>query len=107
THEAGRVAFELGPAAEKWAEKIRSPKSLLDKLGVKAEHRVSVIGIADEEFLAQLAARVPALTSGKLAKRSDIVFLGAEASNDLRRIERAVAAIVPDGAIWVVHPKGK
>lgn len=107
THAAGRAAFELGPAAEKWAEKIRSPKSLLDKLGVKAEHRVSVVGISDDEFLAQLEQRVPAVVTGKLAKQSDVVFLGAESAKDLRQIERAAAAVVQDGAIWVVHPKGK
>ncbi len=30
----GQATFELGSRAEKWAQNIRSPKSLLDKLGV-------------------------------------------------------------------------
>ena len=33
----GEATFELGPKAERWAERIRNPKSLLDKLGVKPE----------------------------------------------------------------------
>src|ERR1017187_6442345 len=32
----GRAEFELGAAAEKWAQKILHPPSRLDKLGVKA-----------------------------------------------------------------------
>jgi len=31
----GEAAFDLGPDAEKWAEKVRNPRGLLDKLGVK------------------------------------------------------------------------
>ena len=107
TYDAGRAAFELGPAAATWAEKIRSPKSLLDKLGVKPEHRVTVVGIDDAEFLEQLARRAAAVTSGRFAKQSDIVFLGADSATDLRRIERAAGSIVPAGAVWVIHPKGK
>ena len=31
----GKLALELGEAAEKWAEAIRHPKSVVEKLGVK------------------------------------------------------------------------
>ena len=37
-----RRSFDLGAKAAKWADKIRNPKNLLDKLGVKPEHRVVV-----------------------------------------------------------------
>ena len=55
-----RAVLELGAAAEKWAEKIRSPKSRLDKLGVKAGQAVSVIGPVEEGFRDELRARVGA-----------------------------------------------
>jgi hypothetical protein len=40
----GEAAFHLGPGAEKWAEKIRNPRRLLDKLGVKPGMKVSLLG---------------------------------------------------------------
>src|SRR5579862_9109780 len=54
---AGDVAIDLGKAAESWAEKIRSPKSLIDKLGVAHDAVVSVIGVDDAEFLQALGER--------------------------------------------------
>src|SRR5690242_3663889 len=51
---AGEAVFVLGTQAEKWAERIRSPKSLIDKLDVKPSHTVSVLRIPDEDFLATL-----------------------------------------------------
>ncbi|HWO72722.1 MAG TPA: hypothetical protein VNN21_04120, partial [Dehalococcoidia bacterium] len=34
-YEGSVAVFSLGPRAESWAEKIRNPRGLLDKLGVK------------------------------------------------------------------------
>src|ERR1700759_224225 len=53
-HEA---VIALGASAEKWAEKIRNPKSRLDKIGVKAGQRISVIGVDDPDLAGELAAR--------------------------------------------------
>ena len=36
-YSGGDATFVLGKQSEKWAERIRSPKSLIDKLDVKAE----------------------------------------------------------------------
>src|SRR3989304_4321398 len=41
----GTAAFHLGAAAEKWALKIRYPRSRIEKLGVKPGMRVSVVGL--------------------------------------------------------------
>ena len=105
-YDGGSVAFLLGAAAAKWEERIRSPRSLIDKLDVKPGHRVSVLAVDDESFLAQLRARASEVTVGTLMKGSDVVFLGATTERELARIAKARAAIVPAGAIWVVHPKG-
>src|SRR5438132_11904928 len=40
----GLAVFHLGAAAEKWRDKILHPKSRIEKLGVKAEARVSLLG---------------------------------------------------------------
>lgn len=107
TFPEGTATFDLGPLAPKWAEKIRNPRSLLDKLGVKPGMRVAVVGVDDESFLAQLAERTSDLTRGRPKKDSEIIFYGAEAIADLARLEKLRASLTPAGAIWVVHPKGK
>lgn len=66
----GVVVFELGPAAEKWADKIRNPKSLIDKLGVKPDLKVSVLGINEETFLKQLRRRVAPFAQGRSTRSS-------------------------------------
>src|SRR6059058_573772 len=50
TFGGGDAIFVLGAQAERWAERIRSPKSLIDKLDVKAGHLVSVVGISEKPF---------------------------------------------------------
>src|ERR1700743_502842 len=45
--EEGPAVLELGPAAEKWAERILHPKSRAEKLGVKNAMRVSLVGKFD------------------------------------------------------------
>ena len=107
TYADGTAIFELGPSAAKWAERIRNPRSLLDKLGVKPDMRVAVIGVDDAEFLAQLSERTTDVTSRTPKKGTDIVFFQAETRDDLVRLEKLRSYIRADGAIWVVHTKGK
>ena len=106
SYAGGDATFVLGKQAEQWAERIRSPKPLIDKLDVKATHVVSVIALDDEDFLRSLRERAMRVVVGHLAPRSDVVILGAETVGQLARLAKAVAAIARDGAIWVVHPKG-
>lgn len=104
--DGGDATFVLGAQAEKWAEKIRSPKSLIDKLDVKPEHTVSVVALDDSEFIESLRARATRVVVGRLAPRSNVIFLGAGTAAALARLEKAADAMARDGAIWVVHPKG-
>ncbi len=99
--------FELGKLAPKWADKITNPKELIDKLGVKANSRVSVIGIEDAAFWKQLEARTPDITRGKLAKDSDFIFAGLTKVTDLNHLPKYKKHLKPNGAIWGVWAKGK
>lgn len=103
----GAITLELGPAAEKWAEKIRSPKSLIDKLGVARDAIVSVLGVDDAEFLDALGARTQAITKGRVHVESAIVFLGVERERDLAKIATIAQKLPAKAALWVIHPKGK
>jgi hypothetical protein len=113
THgDAGAVAvFDLGAQAEKWAERIRSPKGLLDKLGVKPGMRALVAGggpaFDDGDFARQLAERgAEVATGGRASGAYDLVFLDTEDPRDLARIGPGAERLAPRGALWVVHPKG-
>ncbi|MFP5354513.1 MAG: DUF3052 domain-containing protein [Gemmatimonadota bacterium] len=100
-----RLHFAEGMAA-KWLARIRNPRSLLDKLGVKEEMSVVVLGVSDADFLGQLARRVGKYAT-KPAPLTDVIVLSAESAADLGRLESLRKTLVPNGAIWVVHRKGK
>jgi len=103
----GAVALELGAQAAKWADKILHPKSLIDKLGVKAGMRISVVGVGNGDFRRDLAARTPDVSEGKAVPESDLIFLGTDRARDLNRLRALQKSIKPNGAIWVVYPKGQ
>lgn len=103
---SGSLALELGDQAGRWAERIRSPKGLLDKLNLKAEHDVAIIGGSDAGFVKELGARVNSVTVGRAPKASHVVFLWADAPVALKKLASLVKGIARSGAIWVIHPKG-
>lgn len=105
----GRSAVEVrvGEKAAVWAEKIRNPKTLLDKLGVKPGDTVALVGVTDEAFRTQLVSRKVDAGEGVPAALVAWVFFQAETCEDLERLEELRAAILPNGAIWVIHPKGR
>jgi len=92
------AVFLLGDAADKWLHKILHPKGLLDKLGVKPEHAVAVMGIKDDDFLRQLRDRAKKVHS-KLATECEVIFFGAEKTVDLAALKKYKTAIKKDGAI--------
>jgi hypothetical protein len=84
-----------------------STRSLLDKLGVKPFHRISVIGVDDEAFRAQLIDRAADTVKGRLRQDSDLIFFTADSLSQLQQLARLKAYLVSNGAIWVVSLKGK
>ena len=88
-------------------ERDYSHRLLADKLGIKAGQRISVMGVESAEFLVELAARVPEYSRGEMLKDADLIFFSAEAIEDLNRLGSLAKAIQPNGAIWVVYPKGQ
>lgn len=105
-HAGGTAHFTMGPSAARWAERIRSPRSLGDKLGVRPGMAVAVIGMADELVLAELAAKGAMLVTGRLPKHVEMIIVRITTPGGLSRLPRYAEAIAPDGAIWVVHPRG-
>jgi hypothetical protein len=107
TFPEGTASFDLGPAAPKWQDKIRHPPSRLAKLGAKPHWRVSAVGVDDDVFLKELEGAVAHLSIGRVVNESDAIFLGATREVELARIEKLKASLRPDGALWVIRPKGR
>jgi hypothetical protein len=99
----GPIVLALGNRATRWGEKIRSPKGLLQKLGVKAGMRVSFAGEFPEAFQAELASSGVSIVRGDAC---DLIFLPAENRQALKQITNLKRRLSSSGALWVVRPKG-
>lgn len=100
------AAFEVGPQALKWAEKIRNPKSVIQKMGIKAGHVVSVVHLDDDAFVADLEQAGAGVSRGRARKNSDAIVYGANTRADLDRLPTLVTSLRPDGSLWIIRPKG-
>lgn len=85
---------------------LYSTRLLLDKLGVKPGAKVAIVDVDDASFLRQLRGRTSDIVKGKPRTPCDLVFIGAASATDLGRIVDVKTWIEPNGAIWVIRPKG-
>ncbi len=106
TFPGGIAKLQLGDRAERWAQQIRAPKSLIDKLGVKPDSRVVVVGVEDANFWAQLAGAGVTASRGRLRRNADILLFGARTKQALGRLSQLQTYLTPNGALWVIAPKG-
>jgi hypothetical protein len=85
---------------------IPSTRPRIDKLGVKPDHDVLLLGIEDDEaFVAELRARGARVrTAG--AGAADLIFATFRHRQDLRRLATLVPRLKADGALWTLRPKG-
>jgi hypothetical protein len=105
-HANGVACFVLGDAAELWAEKIRSPRTLADKLGVKRGMQVAVIDVEDRDVLDDLEAKGAQLVMGSVPQDAMMVLFRIVRPSQLATLSAMTSRIARDGAIWVVHPRG-
>jgi hypothetical protein len=103
----GTAAFDLGDAAAKWADKILNPKSRLTKIGAAAGWRVSALGVTDDTFLQELEQAVSTLSIGRTIANSDAIFYEVDKAAALTRLEKLKASLKPNGALWIIRPKGR
>ena len=94
------LELELGPdQAAKWLEKIKNPKSVLQKLGVKPGQRVKLIHVDDAAFATELE------DSGALISEQDphVIFYAVRNAADLKRLPK----ISGETVLWLLREKGK
>jgi len=73
---------------------------------VKPGAKVALVGVDDASFVKLLRSRTSDIVRGKPRSPCDIVFLGANDVHDLQKLKEVKTWIEPNGAIWVVRPKG-
>jgi len=64
------------------------------------------VDLDDAGFLALLNGRTSDIVKDRPREPVDLVFLGATELKDLKRLHDVKRWIEPNGAIWVVRPKG-
>jgi hypothetical protein len=82
-------------------------KPLMDRLGVKPEDVVAVVGVDDPDFARSLAERLGRPPRARLARKCNAIFYAADSPRALMRLRALRSYIVPNGAIWVVSRKGR
>ena len=96
----GSVELELGEReAGRWAHDIANPKTLADKLGVKAGQRVLLVGDPGGDLIG----------AGTQVEQgpADVGFVAVEAPEHLELIDSLQHEIASNGAIWAIRPKGR
>ena len=79
-----------GPRAEQWAERIRNPKSVLEKMGIKPRALVSVLGHRRRVVSRRSPDRAwTSRASGQVARNSDVIIVAINTARDLAAFDRA------------------
>jgi len=103
----GLAVFQLGAVAEKWCNKILHPKSRIEKLGVKPNARVSLLGNFDAEFIRELGGLTKSVKKEKVAPDSDWIFFAADSKRELAGTLKIAKIMQGATALWIVYPKGQ
>jgi hypothetical protein len=101
-----RIALELGAAtAEKWLAAMKKPPATLaQKLGIKPDTRLRVLGKIDCSELSE------ALSVGRSVRngQADLVIAVVDSISSVHSAIRASLPLLRSGtALWFVYPKGK
>ncbi len=103
----GKLALVLGDEADKWAQAITNPKSLMEKMGVKPGLEVAVMGRFETSFKTEIMNALGVKPGVKPIPGRDLVFFLLTHENDPEQLKDLIPAIAPDGAIWAVYPRGR
>jgi hypothetical protein len=102
----GMLILDLGNEARKWEDKIKNPKTLVDKLGVKRGMRVTVHKVDDSGFLKALKEKGIEYQT-KASKMSDMIFFQSDSIKELSSVGALAESLAKNGTLWLVYPKGK
>ena len=67
---------------------------------------MAIVELDDPDFVSLLRTRTTDIVRGHPREPVDLVFMGARELPDLKLLKDVKSWIEPNGAIWVVRPKG-
>ena len=73
---------------------------------MKPGSKVAIVDLDDPDFISLLRTRTSDIVQSRPRHPVDLVFMGASELRDLKRLKGVKSWIEPNGAIWVVRPKG-
>jgi hypothetical protein len=101
-----KIVLRVGDQAARLADRILHPPSLLDKLGIKPGHVVSIVGLMDKPFLRELKQRTESVFEDAVQPQSDFILFRPATKTELRRLSTLQKSLKPDGGIWILRTKG-
>jgi hypothetical protein len=113
--EAGKkktARFELGAAAARWAARITTPKSRVEKMGIVMGKRVVVVGEREGDlaeggaFAAEVALAGAELGRTQGATTDLVIFDAGDQAAALARVPGLAKKLGRGAALWIVYPKG-
>lgn len=103
----GRRATARAPAPPAAPRAGYSTRSRVEKLGVKPDMRVALIGVEDPSIRGELAAVPARVSEGPPRGDAGMVLLRVDGRAELARLAALRARIAPAGCVWVLWPKGQ
>ena len=103
----GLATFQLGPSAGKWLEKILHPKPRIEKLGVKAGAKVSLLGQFDVDFLDEVHVLTKSVNKSRVSADAKHIFFAAQSKEDFSGLSKIAKSMQGSAALWIVYPKGQ
>ena len=97
----------MSPPSPPARDDTPSTRPLLDKLGVKPDSRVAVIGEFPDWFRIALLQRAAFIAQNAPSEPVEMIFLLADSHDELVALHDLRQRIEQNGAIWVVSRKGK
>jgi hypothetical protein len=88
------------------AESDYSQRTLIEKLGIKPEHRVC-LRVSDQAVVKLVTSSVETPPARAARGRYDIILFEVNAAKDLDAIAMLASHLESNGGLWIVHPKGK
>ena len=66
-----------------------------------------MIRVPDASLLTEIQQVVARFAVGRVLADSDAIFFGVDRATQLGRVAALKASLKPDGALWVIRPKGR
>jgi hypothetical protein len=100
------MEFPVGMTVDRLANKIRKPPTTAEKMGLKPGVACALVNVPDG-LVAEAKAVLGSVLTGLPRDQVDVLAHGVEDAHELEEVEGWARLIKPDGALWVVYPKGK